>query len=174
MSLESLLAGAFAVPLAGAVLPLRQGEEQTGRPGSKTRAKKHWGFPGTWEILSSPPAKSAAGGGRTQRTPGSPPLRLGRWERSQAAPSGTVGRRKPSPREGRQEVAPRHSTVEAGELASEEPVEGRARPTGGSRGGNQGKHIEASNLVPGTSRVSFRGVQLASVEVKRLHCKAVR
>jgi hypothetical protein len=45
-SFESLNVGAFAVPLAGAVLPHRQGEGRAVLPESKTMAKKQSGFPG--------------------------------------------------------------------------------------------------------------------------------
>jgi len=69
---------------------------------------------------------------------------------------------KRSAAKGTQGVAPRHSTVEAGELAPEEPVEGRARPTGGSRGGKQREHFEAPHFVTVTPRVSVRGVHPAS------------
>jgi hypothetical protein len=30
-------------------------------PGSKSRACRHWGSPGTWEILSSPPRVTGLG-----------------------------------------------------------------------------------------------------------------
>jgi hypothetical protein len=53
-------------------------------------------------------------------------------------------------------------------------VEGRAWPTGGARGGNQGEHIEAPDPVTVTPRDSVRGVQLAFAKVERLHCEPVR
>jgi len=57
-----LIVGALVVPLAGAVLPHRHGNGGV----QSCRSRRTWhrsnrGFPGTWEILSSPPAYSAFG-----------------------------------------------------------------------------------------------------------------
>jgi len=46
LSFESLNAGAFAVPLAGAVLPSHQGEGRAVLPESENMAQKQSGFPG--------------------------------------------------------------------------------------------------------------------------------
>src|SRR5712691_516011 len=75
---------------------------------------------------------------------------------------------------GTQGVAQRHSTAEAGELASEDPVEGRALPTGGPRGGQQTEHSVAPVAVHVTLRDSLRGARSASAEVSRPRCQPVR
>jgi hypothetical protein len=90
------------------------------------------------------------------------------------ATQGIVGRRQPSPARGAQGVAQRHSTVEAGELASEDPVEERALPTGGPSGGNQAEPSEASSPVTVILLDSVRGARSASAEVSRPRCQPVR
>ena len=76
-------------------------------------------------------------------------------------PQGIAKRRQRSAARGAQGVAQRHSTVEAGELASEDPVKGRALPMGGPHRGNKGEHFVAPLPVTITLRDSLRGVRLA-------------
>ena len=87
------------------------------------------------------------------------------WTDGSEAPGatqGSAGRRQPSPAPGAQGVAQRRSTGEAGELASEDPVEGRALPTGRTSGGNQGEHFAAPVPVTATPLDSLRGARPAS------------
>jgi len=67
---------------------------------------------------------------------------------------------------GTQGVAQRRSTVETGELASEDPAEGRALPADGLSGENPGEHTEASDLVTVT-RLESGTVGLC----RRLNCR---
>ena len=87
---------------------------------------------------------------------------------------GRAKRRQRSAARGTQGVAQRHSTAEAGELASEDPAEGRALLTGGPSGGNQGEHFVALVPVTVTSLDSLRGAWPASAEVSRPRCKPAR
>ena len=71
------------VPLAGAVLPHRHGKGGV----QSCRSRRTWqrsnrGLPGTWEILSSPPAYSAFGEPPSNELPVHRHGDLGRWERS--------------------------------------------------------------------------------------------
>ena len=127
------------VPLAGAVLLLRHGNGS----GQSCRSRRtwhssNWGFPGTWEILSSPPASSAYGGGRAKHSRSTAIAILGGGSEAQDAARGIAKRRQRSAARGAQGVGQRHSTVAAGELASEDPVKGRALHTGGPGKGHQG------------------------------------
>jgi hypothetical protein len=161
LSLESwIFVGAFVVDIAGAMPSHRIGLMCSVLPGSKNRAKGQWvvrepGRPwlppcGTvrmWGPDNEPQARglvSWTGGSETTGTP-----------------QGIAKRRQRSAARGAQGVAQRHSTAETGELASEDPGEGRALPTGGIGGGHQGKHIEASLPVTVTSPDSVRGVRPA-------------
>ena len=84
-------------------------------------------------------------------------------ERTGTTP-GIAKRRKRSAARGTQGVAQRRSNCEAGGLASEDPVEGRALPADGPRGGNQAESLVAPCPVTATSRDSGRGVRQASAE----------
>jgi len=164
---------AFVVRCAGAVSTGCKGLVRWSA-GVREQGKDTPGFPGN---LGDPEPLQT--NNFRSRGPDDEPLARG-WafgtagSESTDAAFGIAKRRQRSAAKGSQGVAQRRSTWEAGELAPEGPVEGRALPTGGSRGGNQGEHTEAPNLVTGTPRVSFRGVWLASAEVKRPHCKSVR
>ena len=129
--------------IAGAVSAHRKGLVCSVLPGSKNRAKGQKGCPGTWEALPAS-LRIIPDVGTGVRTPGPRSGVLDRWERSTGTPQGIAKRRQRSAARGVQGVAQRHSTVAAGELVSEDPVKGRALPTGGPGGGNQGEHPVAS------------------------------
>ena len=151
LSLESWnIVGAFVVDIAGAMLTRRNGLACSVLPGSKNRAKGQWvvrepgrpclppcGNVRTWGPDCEPQARGLVSWTAGSETPGTP--------------QGIAKRRQRSAARGAQGVAQRHSTVEAGELVSEEPGEGRALPTGGPSVGNQGEHFVASFLVTVTS-----------------------
>src|SRR5271166_4596793 len=125
LSLESRNAGAFAVPLAGALRPHRVGEGRAVRPGSKTRAQKHLGFPRNLGGPADLPTPHSRLWG-----PGDEPQARGRatWtngSETTGAASGIAARRQPSSARGVQGVAHPRSTEAAGELDPEDPVMGK-------------------------------------------------
>jgi hypothetical protein len=142
-------------------------------PGSKNTAYALQGSPGTWEPLLVSRWNIPVRGPDYQplaRGLVSGPLGAKRQAHHRVAPS--EGQR--SAARGAQGVAQRHSTREAGELASEDPVEGRALHTGGPREGQQKEHSVAPVAVPITLRDSLRGARSASAEVSRPRCQPVR
>ena len=162
------------VPLAGAVLPHRDGEGRAVLPESKNTANRQWGFPGN---LGGPVCLPAQRSGSGDRNDAPQARGWASWtagSETTDATQGIAGRRQPSLPRGAQEVAPRHSTREAGELASEDPAEGRALPTDGPNGGNQGEHFVALFAVTATPLDSVRGARPASAEVSRPCCNSVR
>jgi hypothetical protein len=115
--------------------------------------------------------------GRPCRSPGvtfrlvgtglpTPGPRSGVWadgsEATDTAP-GSAKRRQRSAAPGTQGVAQRHSTVEAGELAPEDPAEGRALPADGPSRGNQAEYSVTPAPVTVTLLDSGWGVRWASV-----------
>jgi hypothetical protein len=175
LSFESLVAGALVVPLAGAVLPHRHGNGGV----QSCRSRRTWhrsnrGFPGTWEVLLASLRNRSGSGDRNIAPQACGWASWTAGSETTGATQGIAGRRQPSPARGTQEVAQRRSTVEAGELASEDPVEGRVLPTGGPNGGNQGEHFVALVAVTVTPLDSLRGARPASAEVSRPRCQSVR
>src|SRR5262245_53496325 len=161
-SVERPFAGAFAVHIPGATLRHHTGLVSAVLSASMNMANRQWRFSRNLGY----PDPSPGGHGR-RRGPADEPLTRGRafgtdGSETSDAPPGIAKRRQRSAAKGRQGVAPRHTTVEDGELAPEEPVEGRAWPTGGSPGGNQAEHIEVPKPVTVTPRVSIRGLRSAS------------
>jgi hypothetical protein len=161
------------VDIAGAMPTRRNGLACSVLPGSENRAKGHWvvrepgrpclppcGKVRKWGPDYEPQARGLVSWTAGSKTPGTP--------------QGIAKRRQRSAARGAQGVAQRHSTVEAGELASEDPGKGRALPTGGPTGGKQGKHSVASFPVTVTSLDSVRGAWPASAEVLRPCCEPAR
>ena len=146
--------------IAGAMPTRRDGLACSVLPGSNNRAKGQWVVREPWEALIAS-LRQCPDVGAGVRTPGPRLGVLDRQERTTGTPQGIAKRRQRSAARGVQGVAQRHSTVEAGELASEDPGEGRALPTGGPGGGHHGEHIVASLPVAVTSPDSVRGVRPA-------------
>ena len=150
--------------IAGAMPTRRDGLACSVLPGSENRAKGQW-------VVREPgrPWLPPCGNVRKWGPENEPQARgLVSWtagSETTGTPQGIAKRRQRSAARGAQGVAQRHSTVEAGELASEEPGEGRALPTGGLGGGNQAAPFVAPEPVTVTSLDSVGGARPASAEV---------
>ena len=174
LSLESWnFVGAFVVVIAGAMPTRRNGLACSVLPGSKNRAKGQWvvrepgrpwlppcGNVRMWGPEYEPQARGLVSWTAGSETPGTP--------------QGIAKRRQRSAARGVQGVAQRHSTVEAGELASEEPGEGRALPADGPGGGKQVEPFAALFPVTVTRPDSGGGLRQASAEASLPHCQSVR
>jgi hypothetical protein len=148
LSLESWnIVGAFVVVIAGAMLTRRNGLACSVLPGSKNRAKGQWvvrepgrpclppcGNVRKWGPDCEPQARGLVSWTAGSETPGTP--------------QGIAKRRQRSAARGAQGVAQRHSTVEAGELASKDPVKERALRRADPARGNRGSTLWLHTLSP--------------------------
>lgn len=122
----------------------RHGREASAYRGRRAgRACK--GFPGTWEILSSPTRREPGEG-----APGDQPLALGGLHgaspgsEKDTVPGGVPGSVRRTKRTGmgdRKSEHP-HTTDEAGEPTRRDPVEGRGMSGHGTVGGKGNRHVE--------------------------------
>ena len=164
LSLESwIIVGAFVVDIAGAMPTRRDGLACSVLPGSKNRAKGQW-------VVREPgrPCLPPCGNVRKWGPDCEPQARgLVSWtvgSETTGTPQGIAKRGQRSAARGAQGVGQRQSTVEAGELASEDPVEERALLADGPGGRKQVESTEALFPVPVTPPDSGGGVRQASVE----------
>jgi hypothetical protein len=154
LSLESwIIVGAFVVDIAGAMPTRRNGLTCSVLPGSENRAKGQW-------VVREPgrPWLPPCGNVRKWGPENEPQARgLVFWtagSETTGTPQGIAKRRQRSAARGAQGVAQRHSTVEAGELALKDPVQGRALRRADSAGGTRGSTLWLHILSPSPRRIA--------------------
>ncbi len=138
-----IIVGAFVFVIAGAMLLLLIGLEQAVLPESKNMSKRALGSQRTWEVVSSPRKKTRMG------IPGDQPRARrsafgggGRYESSRMLPWYCQAKATKRGETGGRKSQRLDSTVEAGELAAEDPVEESEASAGRLNRGKHAEHIE--------------------------------